>query len=107
MKSVCNYVNAFTAAIEEWELLLGRELHANWLHGPIGLSASVFQNYLERQTFHGITLSWKLLSCHSLAVSPCTQGFAHFSEGVAAVASWHLSVCVIAASRHTGSVQHH
>lgn len=34
-----------------------------------------------RQTFYGITLSWKLLSCHSQAVRPCTQSFVHFSKG--------------------------
>lgn len=47
---------------------------------PKGLSASVFKIYLERKTFYGITLSWKLLSCHSQAVRPCTQGFARFSK---------------------------
>lgn len=29
-------------------------------YGTKGLSASVFKNDLERQTFYGITLSWKL-----------------------------------------------
>lgn len=48
---------------------------------PEGLSASVFKNDLEMQSFYGITLSWKLLSCHSQAVRPCTQSFVHFSKG--------------------------
>lgn len=52
--------------------MLDQELHANCLHGPKGLSASVFKNDLERETFYGITLSWKLLSCHSHVFRPYT-----------------------------------
>lgn len=49
--------------------------------GSTALSAPVFKEDLERQTFYSITLSWKLLSCHSRAVRRCTQGFVHYNKG--------------------------
>lgn len=56
----------------------------------------MFKSDLESQTFYSIPVSWKLLSCHSQAVRPYTDGFVHFSKG------WQplplgISVCVSAA----------
>lgn len=40
---------------------------------------SVLKVIWKRQTFYGIILSWKGISCHSQAGRACTQGFVHFS----------------------------
>lgn len=70
-----------TTAIEEYERLLGQELHVNCLHSPKDLPASVFKMIRKGKPFRMLRYDGHYEAVTHRLVSPCTQGFVHFGEG--------------------------